>query len=244
MSVSPNPSTARQGTLYLIPSALGEIEGVNCLPADTLKIIRSLDNFIVEDERTARRFLKTCSLAKSIQELKLELLNEHTESKSLAALIRPLEQGIDTGLLSDAGCPGIADPGAALVSIAHNKGIKVVPLTGPSSIVLALMGSGLNGQGFCFHGYLPKDQSSRKRKLQELERAALKGGQTQIFIETPYRNQNLLEDAFNCLAETTRFCIACDLSLPTEFLQTKTIAAWKKKKPDINKRPAVFLIGG
>jgi 16S rRNA (cytidine1402-2'-O)-methyltransferase len=235
--------SVKTGILYLIPSALGETTGVNCLPVSTLEVIRSLTHFIVEDERTARRFLKTCELLKSIQELKLELLNEHTDNKTLDSLIAPLLTGTDLGLLSDAGCPGVADPGAGLVAMAHNKGIKVVPLIGPSSILLALMGSGFNGQSFCFHGYLPKDQSSRKKKLMELERTAIRTGQTQIFIETPYRNQNLIEDAFSCLEGNTRFCIACDLSLATAFHQTKTIAAWKKTKPDINKRPAVFLIG-
>jgi len=231
-----------KGILYLIPTTLGETEISKVIPAYIFEIINSIGEYIVEDEKSARRYLRKLRIKKSLDEIILHPLNAHTLTESFASYLNSIEEGKNIGIISEAGCPGIADPGAEIVKIAHKKNIKVVPLVGPSSILLALMASGFNGQNFCFHGYLPKERNERIRKLKDLERTAQQKNQTQIFIETPYRNQHLLEDIISNCSLQTQLCIACDITLPSEFIQTKAINEWKKKLPDINKRPAIFLI--
>lgn len=231
------------GTLYLIPVTLGDDNISKVLPVDVLSIAQQLETFVVESEKSARHFLSTIKTIKPVRELTLNLLNEHTEDKDVAALLAPLLAGQDLGLMSDAGCPGIADPGAKLVEIAHQKGIRVVPFVGPSSIVLSLMASGLNGQQFAFLGYLPIDKSLRNQKLKEIEKRSLSHKETQLFIETPYRNQHMLEAILSVCQPNTRLCVACDISLSTEMISTKSVANWKKNPlPDLHKRPTVFLL--
>ena len=233
------------GTLYLIPVTLGDDNINQVLPPDVVKIAQNLENFVVESEKSARHFLSSIKTAKPVRELKLNLLNEHTLDKDIAALLMPLLAGKDVGLMSDAGCPGIADPGAKLVELAHIKNIKVVPFVGPSSILLSLMASGLNGQQFAFLGYLPIDKQARNVRLKEIEKRSLTHKETQIFIETPYRNQHMLEALLSVCQPNTRLCVACDISLESEMIVTKTIAAWKKSPlPDLHKRPTVFLLLG
>ena len=231
------------GTLYLIPVTLGDDNIHQVLPPEVVKITQNLENFVVESEKSARHFLSTIKPAKPVRELNLNLLNEHTADKDLAALLAPLLAGKDVGLMSDAGCPGIADPGAKLVELAHQKGIRVVPFVGPSSIVLSLMASGLNGQQFAFLGYIPVDKTVRNTKLKEIEKRSQTHFETQIFIETPYRNQHMLEAILSVCQQNTRLCVACDISLESEMIATKTIATWKKSPlPDLHKRPTVFLL--
>ncbi len=231
------------GTLYLIPVTLGDDNISKVLPADVLSLTQQLDTFVVESEKSARHFLSTIKTIKPVRELTLNLLNEHTEDKDVAGLLTPLLAGKDVGLMSDAGCPGIADPGAKLVELAHQKGVRVVPFVGPSSIVLSLMASGLNGQQFAFLGYLPIDKALRNQKLKEIEKRSLSHKETQLFIETPYRNQHMLEAILAVCQPNTRLCVACDISLSTEMIITKTIASWKKNPlPELHKRPTVFLL--
>ncbi len=231
------------GTLYLIPITLGDDNISQVLPSDVVKIAQNLENFVVESEKSARHFLSTIKTAKPVRELTLNLLNEHTDDKTIPELLKPLLAGQDIGLMSDAGCPAIADPGAKLVALAHQKGIRVVPLVGPSSILLSLMASGLNGQQFAFLGYLPVDKAQRIQKLKEIEKRAQTHKETQIFIETPYRNQHMLEAILSTCNANTRLCIASQVSLPDEMIVTKTISSWKKSVlPDLNKKPTVFLL--
>ena len=231
------------GTLYLIPITLGDDNIHQVLPPEVIKIAQNLENFVVESEKSARHFLSTIKTAKPVRELSLNLLNEHTLDKDVAALLAPLLAGKDVGLMSDAGCPGIADPGAKLVELAHLKGIRVVPFVGPSSILLSLMASGLNGQQFAFLGYLPVDKAARVVRLKEIEKRSQTHKETQIFIETPYRNQHMLEAILSTCQPNTRLCLACDISLESEMIVTKPIAAWKKLPlPDLHKRPTVFLL--
>ena len=231
------------GTLYLIPVTLGEDNITQVLPPDVVSIAQGLDNFVVESEKSARHFLSTIKTIKPVRELNLNLLNEHTEQKDVAALLAPLLAGKDLGLMSDAGCPGVADPGAKLIELAHQKGIRVVPFVGPSSILLSLMASGLNGQQFAFLGYLPVDKTQRNQKLKEIEKRSLTHKETQLFIETPYRNQHMLEAIVSICQPNTRLCVACDISLTTELITSKTIATWKKSPlPDLHKRPTIFLL--
>lgn len=231
------------GTLYLIPVTLGDDNINKVLPVDVISFAQQLDTFVVESEKSARHFLSTIKTIKPVRELTLNLLNEHTDDKDIAALLAPLLAGQDVGLMSDAGCPGIADPGAKLVELAYQKGIRVVPFVGPSSIVLSLMASGLNGQQFAFLGYLPIDKSLRNQKLKEIEKRSLSHKETQLFIETPYRNQHMLEAILSVCQPNTRLCVACDISLNTEIISTKTVANWKKNLlPDLHKRPTVFLL--
>jgi 16S rRNA (cytidine1402-2'-O)-methyltransferase len=231
------------GTLYLIPVTLGD-DNINAvLPPEVVKIARNLENFVVETEKPARQFLSAIKTAKPVRELSLNLLNEHTLDKDVAALLAPLLAGKDVGLMSDAGCPGVADPGAKLVELAHKKGIKVVPFVGPSSILLSLMASGLNGQQFAFLGYLPVDKAARIAKLKDIEKRSQTHKETQIFIETPYRNQQMLEAILNTCNANTRLCIACHVSLLDEMIVTKRISEWKQSAlPDLNKKPTVFLL--
>lgn len=230
------------GKLFLIPTTLGISNPIEVLPFSIKKIIENTDHYIVENEKTARRSIKLVVPHKKQSLLKLNVLNKYTEARELPGFLDPCKEGRDVGLLSEAGCPGIADPGAEMVKLAHQMGIKVVPLVGPSSILLALMGSGMNGQSFTFHGYLPIDKKERKNELKNLERVSGEKNQAQIFIETPYRNNNILEDMKQFLNPATRLCIACDLTLPTEFIITKSIMDWGKTKVDLHKRPTVFIL--
>jgi len=235
----------KPGTLYLIPVTLGGDDIESVLPANVVDIARQLDTFIVENEKSARKFLSLIKPAKPIRELTLLTLNEHTGSKELPSLLIPLLQGLDVGVISEAGCPGIADPGADLVRLAHHKGIRVAPLVGPSSILLALMASGLDGQRFVFLGYLPTEKGERVQKLGELEKRSQQLQETQIFIEAPYRNQHMLQDIVDTCHANTRLCIACNISLDNELIVSKSIADWKKSEvPDLHRQPTVFLLLG
>ena len=231
------------GTLYLIPVTLGDDNIAQVLPVPVVQIAQQLEIFVVENEKTARHFLSTIKTVKPVRELTLFTLNEHTLDKEVATLLAPLIAGNDVGIMSEAGCPGVADPGAKLVELAHRKGIKVVPLVGPSSILLGLMASGLNGQQFTFLGYLPVDKSARNLRLKEIEKRSQVQNETQIFIETPYRNGHMLEAILASCNGNTRLCVACNVSLPTELIITKTITDWKKSPlPDLHKQPTVFLL--
>jgi len=235
----------RPGTLYLIPVTLGGNNIASVLPAHVVDTTRQLDTFIVENEKTARQFLSLVKMSKPIRELNLLTLNEHTESKELPALLEPLIHGHNVGVISEAGCPGIADPGADLVRLAHQKGIRVVPLVGPSSILLALMASGLNGQRFSFLGYLPTEKGERVQRLREVEKRSQQLQETQIFIEAPYRNQHVLQDVADTCHSSTRLCVACNISLDDELIISKSIADWKKSPlPDLHRQPTVFLLLG
>ena len=207
-------------------------------------VILELDAFIVENLRTARRFLRRAGYTKDFDAVTFFLLNKHTAPGDLQAFLGPCEEGRAIGLLSEAGVPCVADPGQAIVAEAHRREIPVKPLTGPSSIILALMASGMNGQAFCFHGYLPIQQAGRIRKIKSLEKATQQNGATQVFMETPYRNNALMKDLLTNALPHTRLCIAADLSMSTEFVRTKTIAEWQSSGcPDLHKRPAIFLLG-
>jgi 16S rRNA (cytidine1402-2'-O)-methyltransferase len=231
------------GTLYLIPVTLGDDMVQHVIPDYVLNVARKLETFVVESEKSARHFLSTIKTLKPVRELNLHLLNEHTDMKVLPDLLAPLLAGQNVGLMSDAGCPAVADPGAQLVQLAHKKGIKVVPMVGPSSILLSLMASGLNGQQFAFLGYLPVEKLQRNQKLKEIEKRSASHKETQLFIETPYRNQAMLDAILQTCHAQTQLCIACDVSLPSEMIVTKSIASWKTSPPiDIHKRPCLFLI--
>lgn len=230
------------GKLYLIPTTLGESNPIEVLPHSITKIIEQVDYYIVENEKTARKSIKQVVPEKNQPLLKLSVLNKFTEKSVLSSFLDPCKEGFDVGLLSEAGCPGIADPGAEIVKIAHQMGIQVVPMVGPSSILLAMMGSGMNGQSFTFHGYLPIDKKERKNELKTLERISSEKNQAQIFIETPYRNNNFLEDMKQILHPATQLCIACDLTLSSEYIVTKSISDWGKTKIDLHKRPTIFVI--
>ena len=235
-------TTATYGTLYLIPITLGDNNPHDVLPQTVQRAVDMMDTFIVENEKVARKFIKSMCPEKKQSELTLFPLNKHTEVKEHRNYLAPLLEGKSIGLMSDAGCPGVADPGAVIVKLAHEKNIKVVPLVGPSSILLSLMASGMNGQSFAFNGYLPIDKSEKKNALKQLERISLERNQSQLFIETPYRNNQLLADLTQILSPQTQICVACDITLETEFIQTKTAAQWKKIKVDLHKRPCIFII--
>ena len=231
------------GTLYMVPVTLGDDHLSHVIPADVLKLVQGLEYFVVENEKSARRFLSVVKTNKPVRELNFQLLNEHSAEKDLPALIAPLLAGHNVGMLSEAGCPGIADPGATLAALAHKKGIRVAPLVGPSSILLSLMASGFNGQRFSFLGYLPSDKTARIAKLKEIEKQSQRLNETQIFIETPYRNQHMLEDILASCSANTRLCIARNISLETELIISKTLAQWKQTElPDLHKQPTVFLL--
>ena len=233
------------GTLYMIPVTLGDERLSYVLPQEVMALTRKLDHFVVENEKSARRFLSSLKTEKPVREINMQLLNEHTEAKDIPALLSPLLAGHDVGMLSEAGCPGIADPGAALAEAAHRKGIRVSPLVGPSSILLSLMASGFNGQQFTFLGYLPSDKNARITKLKEIEKRSQQRKETQIFIETPYRNQHMLEDILAHCGDATKLCVASNISLENELIISKPIAEWKKMGPlDLQKQPTVFLILG
>jgi 16S rRNA (cytidine1402-2'-O)-methyltransferase len=232
----------KNGTLYLIPTLLGDSDPAMVMPAKLGSIITSIKHFVVEDLRTARRFLKKVDRSIDIDTLSFSVLNEHSNAQDIPDLIKPSLRGHDMGIMSEAGTPCVADPGAALVSIAHEKGIKVIPLSGPSSIIMALMASGFNGQNFAFHGYIPIEDRDRNHSIKQMETAAFRHDQTQIFIETPYRNMKLFEAIVSVCMSSTRLCIAANLTTTAEMISTKTINGWKKNPPAINKQPAVFLL--
>ena len=230
------------GKLYLIPTTLGEVAPDDVLPQTVKRAIDFINDYVVENEKTARKFIKSINPEKVQANLRINVLNKHTEISEHNAMIKPCLEGRNVGLMSEAGCPGVADPGAVIVKLAHERGIQVVPLVGPSSILLALMGSGMNGQSFAFNGYLPIDKSEKKSALKNLERLSFEKDQAQIFIETPYRNNKLLEDILQSLQNSTRLCIATDITLPTEFIKTLSINDWKKTKVDLHNRPTIFII--
>lgn len=229
------------GDLYLIPNTLGEDNFSFVLPDEVKSVIESLDYFIVENERTARAYIKRLLPDKIQKDIHVEIIDKHTDPLDLPGFLRPIENGKNAGIISEAGVPCIADPGAEIVSIAHRKGLKVIPLVGPSSILLALMASGFNGQQFTFRGYLPFDQQIRKRVFQAMNKD-IKDGITQIFMETPYRNNKLLDELLKIMHPETKLCIACDITLENEYIRTKTIANWVGSLPDLHKRPTIFLI--
>jgi len=229
-------------TLYLIPTSLGDCSFDRILPSNNTEIVNSLKFFIVEDVRTARRFLKKTNPAIDIDSLIFFILNQHTTPEELSGFLRPMAEGNDMGVLSEAGCPAIADPGADVVAMAQHDNFTVVPLVGPSSILLSLMASGFNGQSFAFVGYLPIQPAERAKMLRKLETRAYTENQSQIFIETPYRNMKMLEEIMQACQPNTRLCIAVDITLETEFIKTKTVKEWKTQLPDLNKRPCIFLI--
>lgn len=234
--------STKYGKLYLIPVGLGDSSENAIFPPLNKEIINTIDDFIVENEKSARRFIKQILPKKSQPELRLKALNKFTDPAEIVNFLDPAKEGKNIGLLSEAGCPGVADPGAEIVKLSHQFGIQVVPLVGPSSILLAMMASGMNGQSFTFHGYLPIDKKERKNELRQLERISSEKNQAQIFIETPYRNMKFLEDLTQILHPATRICVACDLTLPSEFIKTATASEWKKINADLHKRPAIFII--
>ncbi|MBP5565965.1 MAG: SAM-dependent methyltransferase [Bacteroidales bacterium] len=230
-----------KGKLYLIPSPLGEYEPAEVIPEGTLSVLKGLQTFVVEETRTARRYLSAAGLKGHIAELEFHELNEHTAPAEVEALLPLFEKG-DVGLISEAGLPAVADPGAALVALCHRHGITVVPLVGPSSLMLALMASGLDGQSFAFRGYLPAKTDERRAAIRRCEKDSAGLRQSQIFIETPYRNDSLLGDLLEQLSPATKLCVAADITLPDAFIRTDSVAGWRKNKPVIGKRPCVFII--
>ena len=229
------------GRLFVIPSRLGEQPPLEVLPLSIRKKINDINHFVVENEKITRRFIKKIVPGKSQSKINFFKLNKYTQDTEVPEFLEPCKSGYDVGLLSDAGCPGIADPGSKLVKLAHDQNIQVMPLVGPSSLFLGLMASGLNGQHFAFNGYLPIDKKECKSKIKALEKRSEKESQTQIFIETPYRNEQLFDLLIKTLSPDTMLTIACDLSLSSEFIKTKTINDWKKESIDIHKRQCTFL---
>ncbi len=230
------------GNIYLIPNTLGDTPPLEVLPLLVKKAVEEIDYYICEHEKNARRFIKRIVPNKSQPDLHISLLNKFTESSEIPNMLQPCFEGNDIGIISDAGCPGIADPGAVIVAEAHKRGIKVVPLVGPSSILLALMASGFNGQNFAFNGYLPIDKRERRKEIKRLERLSQEQNQSQLFIETPYRNNQMLESIISTLQPQSMLCVACDITLSTEYIKTKTAEQWKKTKVDLDKRPTLFII--
>jgi 16S rRNA (cytidine1402-2'-O)-methyltransferase len=230
-----------KGKLYLIPNTLGESPVNNVIPAYNLELINSINVYIVENVRTARRFLSKSNIRNKIDDLKFFVLNQHTTPEEFVQYLKPLFDGEHIGIISEAGCPAVADPGSEIVKIAHQNDIEVVPLVGPSSIFLALMASGFNGQSFSFNGYLPINQADRNVKIKKDEHRSKSENQTQIYIETPYRNNHLLDSLLSTLSNETKLCIATDITIDTEYIKTKAVKVWRKQKPDLNKRPTIFL---
>ena len=230
------------GKLYLIPTPLGEGDPAQVLPVSVLEIIPTLTCFVVEEVRTARRFLSAAGLKGHIADLEFHELNEHTDPRQVEELARLFADGRNVGLLSEAGLPAVADPGALLVALCHRHGIEVVPLVGPSSLMMALMASGLNGQSFAFVGYIPAKTEERRAALRNLEKRSASARQSQILIETPYRNDSLMADMLGCLAGSTRLCVAANLTCPDQFICTRTVVQWKQHPVTIGKRPCVFVL--
>ncbi len=229
--------------LFLIPTTLGDTSIERVLPPDLTQLISSVSVFIVEDLRTARRFLKKVNPSIVIDDLTFFELNQHTDKKEISRFLEPNRNGLDIGIISEAGCPGVADPGAEVVKLAHIRNIQVVPLVGPSSILLALMASGMSGQNFAFNGYLPIRNPEKANQIKMLENRMQTEGQTQLFIEAPYRNAQLLDELLRNCDPQTMLCIAVDITLDTEFIRCKSVSWWKTNIPDIQKRPAIFMIG-
>ncbi|MBD3615304.1 MAG: SAM-dependent methyltransferase [Gracilimonas sp.] len=233
------------GTLYLIPTTLGNTPDNNTLPEHTLTILRSLDVLMVENIRSATSFLQWAGDTVPEYEIEFYHLNKNTPDQEIHSFLKPIKKGKNAGILSEAGAPAVADPGAKLVKMAHQNGIKVIPLVGPSSILLALMASGFNGQNFAFHGYLPMDQNKRKSMITQLEGESRRHDRTQIFMEAPYRNNELLKDILSTCSSTTRVCTATDITLPSEEIISKYVSEWASDKlPDLHKRPTIFMIYG
>ena len=230
------------GKLYLIPTTLGDTDPMDVLPHTVKRAVDFIDDYIVENEKTARKFIKSIHPEKVQSTLRLSALNKHTLKTDYAEMIKPCLQGKNVGLMSEAGCPGVADPGAVIVKLAHENGIQVVPLVGPSSILLAIMASGMNGQSFAFNGYIPIEKTEKKTVIKNLEKLSQDKNQSQIFIETPFRNNKMLEDIIQALNPSTHLCIATDITLPTEFIKTMRASEWKNIKIDLHNRPTIFII--
>lgn len=231
-----------KGKLYLIPSPLGENDPSEVIPSYVLELISHIDRYVVEEVRTARRYLSKAGLKGQIESLEFTTLNEHTTAGEVEMMAALFDGGKDVGLISEAGLPAVADPGAALVALCHRIGVEVVPLVGPSSLMMALMGSGLNGQSFAFCGYLPAKTDERRSMIRAIEKCSAAKKQTQIFIETPYRNDAMMSDLLQNCAPSTRICIAADITMPDQLIRTMSVAEWKKKPLTIGKRPCVFLM--
>jgi 16S rRNA (cytidine1402-2'-O)-methyltransferase len=232
----------KKGILYLIPNTLGS--GPDAFATEQSKqVVATLDTFIVEEIKSARRLLRSLGIEGPLEIFDYHILNEHTRASEQQAMIEPLLKGKNIGLISEAGLPCVADPGHSIVALAHEQGIRVVPLSGPSSIMMALMASGMNGQEFVFHGYLPREKSDRQKKIRAMEQMALKG-QTQIFMDAPYRNQQVFEDLLATLKMDTRLCVAKNISMHDEWIMTKDVTGWHMKKTDLNKVPVMFVMGG
>ena len=231
------------GDIYMIPSVLAEGTQEQTLSLSILKKINELNFFAVENIRSARRFIRSVDKDKVIDNIDFQIVDKNTKPNEIDRIIEYIYLGKSIGVLSEAGCPGIADPGAKLIEKAHENGIKVVPLVGPSSILLALMASGMNGQSFAFHGYLPIQEKERKQKIKELERKIIQNNQTQIFMETPYRNNKMLEDIIKTCSEKTKLCVACNITSSEEYIETLMLGDWKKMKVDLHKKPTIFVLG-
>ncbi len=232
----------QKGKLYLIPCPLGNTQPLSVLPLSVKMAIERIDHYVVEHEKDARRFIKSIVPEKKQDVLKIQQINKFTNAEEIPPMLNPCLEGFDVGIISDAGCPGIADPGATVVNLAHEKGITIVPLVGPSSILLAMMASGFNGQNFAFNGYLPIEKGERKAEIKRLEKLSKDFDQSQLFIETPYRNNQLLESLLETLHPNTKICVACDITLSSEYINTASVALWKKIKVDLHKRPTLFII--
>lgn len=241
--MSDTPTKIHPGKLYLIPCPIGSETVPEVLPQDVMTLAGSLRHFAVEDVKSARRFLRRMDREFPIDESTFHVLNKRTSSDHLDNMLQAVMAGNSMGIISEAGCPGIADPGAELVSVAHNYGIAVKPLVGPSSILLALMGSGFNGQEFTFHGYLPKERKDRIKKLKDLEFQVIRSGQTQIFMDTPFRNMHVLDDLLNELNDQTELCVASNITGRLERIETKLVVEWREKAYDLAKSPTIFVIG-
>jgi 16S rRNA (cytidine1402-2'-O)-methyltransferase len=234
----------KPGVLYLIPTPLGENPPLEVLPLTVKKIIEDQNHFIIENEKAARRFIKKIAPNKNQEQLILYPLNKFITQEETETYLDQCKAGISIGLFSDSGCPGIADPGSVIVAKAHRLGIQVKPIVGPSSLILAMMSSGMNGQNFAFNGYLPIEQKKRKQAIIKFEKKAIKDNQAQLFIETPYRSDSLHKELLKVLLSNTLLCVGCDLSLQNEYIKTLTISQWKNERVNLNKRPCIFIIEG
>ncbi|MEE1946611.1 SAM-dependent methyltransferase [Pedobacter sp. KR3-3] len=232
----------QKGTLYLIPVPLAENAAQKSFTPFLVDTINAIKTYIVENEKTARRFLKEAGLKTPQSELVVHDYGKHKRGNSLVPFFKELMSGSDVGLMSEAGCPGVADPGADIVAEAHKRGIKVVPLVGPNSMIQALMASGFNGQSFAFHGYLPIDKVERAKRIKDLESLSLKNRQTQLFMETPFRNNHLLDDVLKNCHGSTQLCIACNINAEDELIKTQAVGAWRQEKIDLHKKPTIFLL--
>ena len=231
-----------KGKLYLIPTTIAEDTQAVIIPSQVRNVLPTIQHFLAEEIRTARRYLSSLKVYESIEPLHFQVLDKKTKTAELKEFFKPIEEGKNIGVLSESGCPGVADPGALAVQYAHQHGIVVVPLVGPSSLLLALMGSGLNGQRFAFHGYLPIDAKDRQQAIRELEKESKQKNQTQLFIETPYRNQTVFNDLVKTLAPSTQLCVAYDITGSGEMIKTKAVSIWKNEKIVLDKLPCVFLL--